>query len=150
MSDIFFIFSWSEQASSFCDRFCCGSSLRSQILFYVTHIPNTCRKSKTFKPKKNIPEGTKQYQLKQYAEATLGSGNLRLAVTLPEGEDLNEWLAVNSTLVVVLCVDFFLCVSSYGFWFCFLAFPCCSRIRSYRALSRQTPTKIGSLLGYSN
>lgn len=57
-------------------------------------------KNKTFKPKKNIPEGTKQYQLKKYAEATLGSGNLRLAVTLPEGEDINEWLAVNT-------VDFF-------------------------------------------
>ena len=54
------------------------------------------KKDKTFKPKKNIPEGTKQYHLKKYAEATLGSGNLRLAVTLPEGEDLNEWLAVNS------------------------------------------------------
>lgn len=52
---------------------------------------------KTFKPHKNIPEGTKQYQLKKYAEATLGSGNLRLAVALPEGEDINEWLAVNST-----------------------------------------------------
>lgn len=32
----------------------------------------------------------------RYAEATLGSGNLRLAVILPEGEDLSEWLAVNS------------------------------------------------------
>lgn len=32
--------------------------------------------------------------------ARLGSGNLRLAVVLPEGEDLNEWLAVNT-------VDFF-------------------------------------------
>ena len=53
-------------------------------------------KNKTFKPKKNILEGTKQYQLKKYAEATLGSGNLRLAVTLPEGEDIHEWLAVNS------------------------------------------------------
>jgi len=58
------------------------------------------KKSQTFKPKKNIEEGTKQYQLQQYAEATLGSGNLRLAVKLPEGEDLNEWLAVNT-------VDFF-------------------------------------------
>ena len=35
-------------------------------------------------------------QLKKYAEATLGSGNLKLAVALPEGEDVNEWLAVNS------------------------------------------------------
>ena len=32
----------------------------------------------------------------RYAEATLGSGNLAAAVKLPEGEDLNEWLAVNS------------------------------------------------------
>lgn len=67
----------------------------------------------------NIQEHTKQYQLKKwvknmssipspqitypptftpirYADATLGSGNLRAAVVLPEGEDLNEWLAVNS------------------------------------------------------
>ncbi|KAJ3363479.1 hypothetical protein AMAG_09716 [Allomyces macrogynus ATCC 38327] len=57
-------------------------------------------KNKTFKQKKNIPEGTKQHQLKQYADATLGSGNLRLAVVLPDGEDENEWLAVNA-------VDFF-------------------------------------------
>jgi MOB kinase activator 1 len=57
-------------------------------------------KTRTFKPKRNIPEGTKQYQLKRYAEATLGSGNLRAAVLLPEGEDLDEWLAVNT-------VDFF-------------------------------------------
>jgi hypothetical protein len=28
-----------------------------------------------------------------------GSGNLRLAVKLPEGEDLNEWLAVHGELV---------------------------------------------------
>ncbi|KAJ3108593.1 hypothetical protein HDU96_007482, partial [Phlyctochytrium bullatum] len=57
--------------------------------------------SKTFKPtRKNVPEGATHYHLKKYAEATLGSGNLRLAVQLPEGEDLNEWLAVNA-------VDFF-------------------------------------------
>lgn len=34
--------------------------------------------------------------LRQYAEATLGGGSLRKAVKLPEGEDENEWLAVNS------------------------------------------------------
>jgi hypothetical protein len=54
------------------------------------------RSNKTFKPKKNIPEGTHQYDLMKHAAATLGSGNLRLAVTLPDGEDLNEWVAVNS------------------------------------------------------
>ncbi|KAF9405920.1 hypothetical protein HW555_013516 [Spodoptera exigua] len=58
------------------------------------------RSNKTFKPKKNIPEGTHQYDLMRHAAATLGSGNLRLAVMLPEGEDLNEWVAVNT-------VDFF-------------------------------------------
>jgi hypothetical protein len=34
----------------------------------------------------------------KHAAATLGSGNLRLAVMLPEGEDINEWVAVNSKL----------------------------------------------------
>lgn len=58
------------------------------------------RSNKTFKPKKNIPEGTHQYDLMKHAEQTLGSGNLRQAVSLPEGEDPNEWVAVN-------IVDFF-------------------------------------------
>jgi len=58
------------------------------------------RSNKTFKPKKNIPEGTHQYDLMKYAATTLGSGNLRQAVALPPGEDPDEWIAVNS-------VDFF-------------------------------------------
>ena len=48
-----------------------------------------------FKPQKSN-RGTSSWQLKQYAEATLGSGSLRKAVKLPEGEDKDEWLAVNS------------------------------------------------------
>ena len=47
-----------------------------------------------FRPR-NATKGTSSYQLRQFAEATLGSGSLRKAVKLPEGEDLNEWLAVN-------------------------------------------------------
>jgi MOB kinase activator 1 len=47
-----------------------------------------------FKPQK-AGRGTSSWQLKQYAEATLGSGSLRKAVKLPEGEDKDEWLAVN-------------------------------------------------------
>ncbi|CAG8543782.1 10579_t:CDS:2 [Ambispora leptoticha] len=54
------------------------------------------RKTKTFKGKKPLAEDTKQYQLQKYAEATLSSGDLKLAVVLPEGEDINEWLAVNT------------------------------------------------------
>ena len=67
---------------------------------YFVSICSGGRSNKTFKPKKNIPEGTHQYDLMKHAAATLGSGNLRLAVMLPEGEDLNEWVAVN-------IVDFF-------------------------------------------
>lgn len=37
-------------------------------------------------------------QLRKHIDATLGSGNLREAVKLPPGEDLNEWLAVNCNL----------------------------------------------------
>jgi Mob1/phocein family len=51
-------------------------------------------RTRSFKPR-NTTKGTSSYQLRQYAEATLGSGSLRKAVKLPEGEDLNEWLAVN-------------------------------------------------------
>ncbi|KAF7537972.1 hypothetical protein G7054_g3323 [Neopestalotiopsis clavispora] len=40
-------------------------------------------------------KGNTSYQLRQYAEATLGGGSLRKVVKLPEGEDENEWLAVN-------------------------------------------------------
>jgi hypothetical protein len=47
-----------------------------------------------FRPAKSN-KGTPNWQLKQFAEATLGSGSLRKAVKLPEGEDENEWLAVN-------------------------------------------------------
>ena len=67
--------------------FCCS------FVFFPT---SGGRSNKTFKPKKNIPEGTHQYDLMKHAAATLGSGNLRLAVMLPEGEDNNEWVAVNS------------------------------------------------------
>ncbi|GJN31743.1 hypothetical protein PR202_gb20179 [Eleusine coracana subsp. coracana] len=60
------------------------------------------RNQKTLRPKKKTapPSGNKGMQLKRHIDATLGSGNLREAVRLPIGEDLNEWLAVNT-------VDFF-------------------------------------------
>lgn len=48
-----------------------------------------------FRPR-NATKGTTSYQLRQYAEATLGGGSLRKTVKLPEGEDENEWLAVYS------------------------------------------------------
>lgn len=67
-------------------------------LFFQFVVSSGSRSSKTFKPKKNIPEGTHQYDLMKHAAATLGSGNLRNAVALPDGEDLNEWVAVNSKL----------------------------------------------------
>jgi hypothetical protein len=56
-------------------------------------------KNKTFKPVKSHTD-EKSKKLSEFAKATLGSGNMRSAVVLPKGEDLNEWLAVNT-------VDFF-------------------------------------------
>lgn len=44
-------------------------------------------------------------QLRKHIDATLGSGNLREAVKLPTGEDLNEWLAVNSNSPLSLSVS---------------------------------------------
>lgn len=55
-------------------------------------------KSKTFKPRKQHAKGTKRYELHKKAKVTLGSGDLRQAVQLPAGEELNEWLAVNTVV----------------------------------------------------
>jgi hypothetical protein len=75
-------------------------NLQMQYLF--RHIyKKTCnsnqRTRNQFRPR-NATKGTTSYQLRQYAEATLGGGSLRKIVKLPEGEDENEWLAVNSEL----------------------------------------------------
>ncbi len=40
--------------------------------------------------------GQKALTLKQHIEHTLGTGSMQDAVRLPRGEDLNEWLAVNT------------------------------------------------------
>ena len=48
---------------------------------------------RTFNPRHGHKPGTRTLRLHQRALDTLGSGNLREAVKLPEGEDLNEWLA---------------------------------------------------------
>ena len=52
--------------------------------------------TKSFKPLRQIKEGGRGYELRKIAQMTLGSGNMSLAVELPSGEDLNEWLAVNT------------------------------------------------------
>ena len=57
-------------------------------------LSSNARSRGQFRPARST-KGTTSYQLRQFAEATLGSGSLRKAVKLPEGEDLNEWLAVN-------------------------------------------------------
>ncbi|VAI53522.1 unnamed protein product [Triticum turgidum subsp. durum] len=58
------------------------------------------RNQRTFRPKKSASAGNNGMKLKRHIDATIGSGNLREVVRLPVGEDLNEWLAVNT-------VDFF-------------------------------------------
>jgi MOB kinase activator 1 len=69
-----------------------GYFVGPSLLSSVFSNPRTTRAP--FKPQK-AGRGTSSWQLKQYAEATLGSGSLRKAVKLPEGEDKDEWLAVN-------------------------------------------------------
>lgn len=64
-------------------------------LVNLTNSHSNQRTRNQFRPR-NATKGTSSYQLRQYAEATLGGGSLRKIVKLPEGEDENEWLAVNS------------------------------------------------------
>lgn len=70
----------------------------------MADLLNFIREPKTFRPKKTFPVGSKGLTLKRHIEATLGSGNIRDAVRLPVGEDLCEWLAVNT-------VDFYNAIS---------------------------------------
>jgi MOB kinase activator 1 len=65
------------------------------------YLDSNQRTKNQFRPR-NATKGTTSYQLRQYAEATLGGGSLRKIVKLPEGEDENEWLAVNSKRVKLL------------------------------------------------
>ena len=67
----------------------------SLLIWFSSIHASSSRQVKTFKEKKNIPEGSRQYELKKYAEETLHSGNLKKAVALPQGEDINEWVAMN-------------------------------------------------------
>ena len=57
---------------------------------------NPIDRTKSFRPKRKIEKGQRGYGLRQIAKMTLGSGNLGQAVELPMGEELNEWLAVNT------------------------------------------------------
>jgi MOB kinase activator 1 len=50
---------------------------------------------KTFKPLRQTSRATQQ-RLRECTAATLGSGDLRLAVQVPKGEDRNEWLCANT------------------------------------------------------
>ena len=75
---------------------------KSSYCYNIFHSCNNSgnKSNKTFKPRKNIDASAASTQdLMKHAAATLGSGNLRLAVMLPEGEDINEWVAVNSKLL---------------------------------------------------
>jgi len=52
--------------------------------------------SKTIRKVREHTKGTRRFQLHNQAKATMGLGNASLAVRLPDGEDKNEWLAVNT------------------------------------------------------
>jgi len=67
-------------------------------LFVVLRFVPVSNRNKTLKPTKVQKDG-KRKELSQFAQhtlATLGSGSMLQAVKLPKGEDVNEWLAVNS------------------------------------------------------
>eukprot|EP00669_Euglena_mutabilis_P007440 TRINITY_DN2726_c0_g1_i1.p1 TRINITY_DN2726_c0_g1~~TRINITY_DN2726_c0_g1_i1.p1 ORF type:complete len:225 (+),score=102.51 TRINITY_DN2726_c0_g1_i1:78-752(+) len=51
-------------------------------------------KNKTFKPKKQYKKGTTRYNIHKFAKALVQTGDLRQAIKLPDGCDLNTWLAV--------------------------------------------------------
>lgn len=73
----------------------CFSLPRAMVANLRTVSDSNQRTKNQFRPRLGKGSAT-SYQLRQYAEVTLGGGSLRKVVKLPEGEDENEWLAVNS------------------------------------------------------
>jgi len=76
----------------------------ASLWIYYPNVPVcdwyvVCSRNKTFKPNKSVKnqdEGLEEVE--NYLNRSLDcGGDLRQAVKLPEGEDINEWLAVNST-----------------------------------------------------
>jgi len=59
----------------------------------------------TFRPKKPFASGTIRYSLHKQAQASLQSGiNLRQVVRLPQGENLNDWLAVHGKNYIIYII----------------------------------------------
>lgn len=62
-------------------------------------ISSLCPNPQTFRAKKRFTQGTIRYSLHKQAQASLHSGiNLRQVVKLPDGENLNDWVAVHGEL----------------------------------------------------
>jgi MOB kinase activator 1 len=68
----------------------------------LTYSNSNARTRQAFLPQKRA-KGSNSQQLKQFAEATLGGNSLRKVVQLPEGEDRDEWLAVNGMFFYPSC-----------------------------------------------
>ena len=109
---------------------------------------------KTFKPRHNHRTGTRQ-ALHALAERTLGAGNLRDAVALPQGEDLNEWLAMKTVdlfnevelvhgMVGEYCTDSCCAVMSAGSKYEYLWADACTP--EYKAPTKVSAPKYVSLL----
>ncbi|CAK8680762.1 MOB kinase activator 3A-like [Clavelina lepadiformis] len=65
------------------------------------NLKSVFSKERTFRPKKHFEPGTTKFELHKKAQASLRSGlDLKAIVNLPDGEDLNDWVAVH-------VVDFF-------------------------------------------
>ncbi|EFC42263.1 predicted protein [Naegleria gruberi] len=62
----------------------------------VNNLKNALDRNKTFRPKHKFIKGSNQHTLHKYKKETLGSGDLTEAVKLPQDENLNEWLAINT------------------------------------------------------
>lgn len=66
-----------------------------------TALKQVFNKDRTFRPKRKFEPGTQRFELHKKAQASLNAGlDLKQAVQLPHGEDLNDWVAVH-------VVDFF-------------------------------------------
>ncbi|KAG1686197.1 hypothetical protein DVH05_007079 [Phytophthora capsici] len=66
---------------------------------------NLFNRNKTFRPQKSHNHGTKRYDLHKQAQATLGNGDMRNAVALPEAVDFFNEISIVYGTILEFCTS---------------------------------------------
>jgi hypothetical protein len=68
------------------------------VFVFLTRLSRSCLARYSVSLSLFLSQTDRRATLSNHTKRTLGSGNLRAAVKVPDGEDRNEWIAVSAGL----------------------------------------------------